>query len=170
MPTKKQRKLLKKGGKGKERLKYHRRAKLKRFLLVVVAILILGGVVSGGWFLGTRSSSPTGTEGEEINKFIAPQQAFTLMQENQNNPNFVIIDDRSSEAFGSGHIAGAINIPFSNFSASVSSMDRNKIYLVYCPSGCGATSDMMKGLGFKEVYEIQGGLGAWQSEGLPIVQ
>jgi len=109
-------------------------------------------------------------EREQINKFITPQEALTLIQQNQNNPYFVIIDDRAPGEFKSGHIAGAINIPFSNFTASVSRLDKNKIYLVYCASGCGAGSGRMESLGFKEVYDIQGGISAWKSEGLPIVE
>lgn len=109
-------------------------------------------------------------ERKQINKFISPQEAFTLIQKNQGNPYFVIIDDRQPGPFNSGHIAGAINIPISNFDAAVSSLDKNKIYLVYCPTGCGAGSSKMKDLGFKEVYDIKGGIEAWASAKLPLVR
>lgn len=82
----------------------------------------------------------------------------------------MIIDDRSPKEFRSGHIEKAINIPTTNFTADVSRLDKNNIYLVYCPSGCGAASGRMESLGFKEVYDIQGGLNAWKSNGLPIVK
>jgi rhodanese-related sulfurtransferase len=47
-------------------------------------------------------------------------------------------------------------------------LDKNNIYLVYCATSCGATSRVMRQLGFKEVYEIRGGLNEWISQELPI--
>ncbi|MFC1968873.1 rhodanese-like domain-containing protein [Chloroflexota bacterium] len=185
MPTKKQSRLLKKEQKGKGRLTYHHRKKLKRFILVAAGVLILGGIFSGGWFLGTSSSSTTKVVSEvtptsslpEVNteivsevedSFITPQEALNLIKEQQNNPNFVIIDDRAASEFESGHIADAINIPYKAIKDNRDNLDRNKIYLVYCPTGCGATSRTMKQQGFREVYEIKGGFNAWKSEGLPV--
>jgi len=128
---------------------------MQSILLVIFAVLI-GGCAETD-------------QTDQINKFITPQDAFTLMEENQNNPNFVIIDDRNTDAFNSGHIANATNIPWgADFADRVGKLDKNKIYLVYCPTGCGATSRTMKELGFREVYEIEGGFNAWRAEGLPI--
>ncbi len=107
---------------------------------------------------------------EQINELITPQEAFALIQESKNNPYFVIIDDRTPEQFKSGHIAGAINIPASSFTAGISNLDKNNIYLVYCMTGCGAGSGRMESLGFKEVYDIKGGLKAWKSDRLPLVK
>ena len=94
------------------------------------------------------------------------------MEENQNNPNLVIIDDRYTNAFDNGHIGNATNIPWvsdgAGFVDSVGKLDKNKIYLVYCQTGCGGTSRAMKELGFREVYEIAGGFNAWSAEGLRI--
>jgi rhodanese-related sulfurtransferase len=72
-------------------------------------------------------------------------------------------------AYKSGHIANAINVPYgTDFNSRIGRLDRNKIYLVYCPTGCGKTSGIMKELGFKEVYEIQGGFNAWKSQKLQV--
>ena len=140
-------------------------------LLQSVLLLILAVSIYGCSETNQNNTFSTPEPGrQQINKFITPQEAYTLMQANKNNPNFIIIDDRSPADFRSGRIANAINIPTNNFSADVSRLDKNKIYLVYCPSGCGATSRTMKSLGFKEVYEIEGGLNAWKSKGLPVVK
>lgn len=131
---------------------------IESILLVIFAVLL--------W--GPAGTTPTG----QINKFVSPQDAFALMQENQNNPNFVIIDDRYPNVFNSGHIGNATNIPWgadeTSFVDGVGKLDKNKIYLVYCETGCGEISRHMKGLGFREVYEIAGGFNAWSAAGLPI--
>ncbi|MCK5643697.1 MAG: rhodanese-like domain-containing protein [Gammaproteobacteria bacterium] len=105
----------------------------------------------------------------QIYRFMTPQDAVTLMEENQSNPNFFIIDDRPTNAFNSGHIGNATSIPWGpDFADRVSELDRSKIYLVYCSTGCGASSQVMNELGFREIYDIAGGLNAWEAEGLPI--
>ena len=94
-----------------------------------------------------------------------------MIEENKNSPDFVIIDDQVTPAFQTGHIANAISIPHGpNFADKLDKLDRNKIYLVYCPTGCGATSATMDELGFGEVYEIESGIKAWVALGLPIVR
>ncbi len=57
--TKKERKLLRIQQGEKEHLRYHRRKKFKKFLLVaVIALIVGGGIFWGGWFLATRSPLP----------------------------------------------------------------------------------------------------------------
>jgi rhodanese-related sulfurtransferase len=139
-------------------------------LLIPVSLLITMTVTSGCANATNEIKSQPPVTGQ-INKFITPKQASDLIQRNRGNPNFVIIDDREPMAYKSGHIANAINVPYgTDFSSRIGQMDKNKTYLVYCPTGCGKTSGIMKELGFKEVYEIQGGLSAWKSQGLPIGQ
>jgi rhodanese-related sulfurtransferase len=143
---------------------------LKRPATLVLPVLLLMAVMLGSGCSNTDSgaASQTVTEGQ-INKFVTLKQASDLIQKNQDNPDFIIIDDRVPELYRTGHIANAINIPYGpDFSARIGKIDKNKVYLVYCPSGCGSTSKAMKQLGFREVYEISGGLNAWKSEGLPI--
>lgn len=57
--TKKERRFLKRQEKDKERLKYHRQKKLKKFLWLAAGILILGGGIFGGsQFLSSNPSMP----------------------------------------------------------------------------------------------------------------
>lgn len=109
------------------------------------------------------------TNNGQIYRFLAPQDGFAFIEENRNNPDFVIIDDRPTGAFNSGHIGNATSIPWgADFADRVGELDKNKSYLVYCSTGCGASSQVMNELGFREIYDITGGLNAWIAEGLPI--
>ena len=107
--------------------------------------------------------------GPNIIEAVSAQEALTLILDNQNNPDFAIIDAQPTGKFNSGHIANAISIPNGpDFADRLDKLDKNKIYLGYCREGCGKTSDTMKQLGFREVYEIEDGLQAWISQGFPI--
>ncbi len=107
--------------------------------------------------------------GPKIIEIVSAREALTLILDNQNNPDFVIIDTQATRKFDSGHIANAISIPNGpDFANRLDELDKNKIYLGYCREGCGKTSDTMKQLGFREVYEIEGGLQTWISQAFPI--
>jgi len=43
-------------------------------------------------------------------KDISPEEASTLIQNNQNNPDFVILDVRSAQELTERHVANAVNI------------------------------------------------------------
>jgi len=107
----------------------------------------------------------------QIIEDITTQEAFTLIQHNQNNPDFVIIDVRTPNEFAEGHIENAINVDFRSetFRDELNKLDRNKTYLVYCRIGgrSGSALTIMKELNFREVYNMLGGINVWKSEGLP---
>jgi rhodanese-related sulfurtransferase len=96
-----------------------------------------------------------------------------MIQSNQNNPNFIIIDVRTREELNAGHIAKASMVDYESqdFNAKISELDRNKKYLVYCRSArrSGLAAKVMKDLGFREVYDMAKGINQWKAEGLPVV-
>jgi thioredoxin len=86
-------------------------------------------------------------------------------------PNAPIVDVRTPEEFNNGHLMNAININVSNgnFDREISKLDKNKPVLVYCLSGSRSAyaASNMRSEGFKEVYELSGGMMRWRSAGLP---
>ena len=89
------------------------------------------------------------------------------------DPDFVILDVRTSGEYAGGHIDGAVNIDYYDpgFESLIDALDRTKTYLVHCQSGNRSASGaaVMAGLGFAEVYEIDGGITAWIDAGQPVV-
>jgi len=84
----------------------------------------------------------------------------------------VIVDLRTPEELKGGKIPGAIVINFfgPDFEPAIESLDRNKVYLLYCASGgrSGETAALMKQLGFKKIYNMESGFGAWVKRKLPV--
>lgn len=85
----------------------------------------------------------------------------------------VILDVRTPEEFAEGHLEGAIMIDFyePDFADRLAELDPNVPYLLYCRSGnrSGQTTTIMEGLGFTNVADIDGGIGAWAQAGLETV-
>lgn len=86
----------------------------------------------------------------------------------------VVLDVRTIDEFNSGHIEGAKQLDYyetDSFNASIDALDKNVTYLLYCRSGgrSGTTYDMMVQKGFKNVYNLEGGMLAWQKANMPVV-
>jgi rhodanese-related sulfurtransferase len=110
---------------------------------------------------------------ETIIKNISPEEAYELIQKNKGNSDFIILDVRTRQEFSQGHIDGAVNLDFysKSFREELNKLDKTKTYLVYCRTGhrSGLAAEIMKELGFKNVYNMMGGIVEWQAKGFPIV-
>lgn len=86
--------------------------------------------------------------------------------------NVQIVDVRTPQEYGEGHISGAVNIDVINsgFEQNVDkSLDKNIPVAIYCRSGNRSKTAMKILLkkGFK-VYELDKGFIAWKSAGMKI--
>mgnify|MGYP001079358811 CR=1 FL=1 len=115
----------------------------------------------------------------QIMENITAKKAYSLIKSyHQGCPchrkNFVIMDVRTPEEYTEGHIVDAINLNYysKTFKNELNKFDKNKTYLVYCRSGrrSGIALNIMKELGFTEVYNILGGITQWEAKGLPIIK
>ena len=101
-------------------------------------------------------------------KLISPAE----FKEKIETGEYVLVDIRTPEEYQSGHIEGAINIDYyaPDFKEQVSQLDRNKKYLYYCRSGhrSGEAEILAKTFNFSEVYELDGGINAWQKVGFQV--
>lgn len=93
---------------------------------------------------------------------------------NQANKDILLIDVRTPEEYASGHIENAVNIDFfaDNFQEQIEVLDRAQPVYVYCKKG-GRSSNAaqkMKDMGFKNVYDLDGGILQWEKEGFKTVK
>ena len=82
-----------------------------------------------------------------------------------------IVDVRTPEEFAKGHLQDANNYDWngSDFQKQISTLDKSKPVFVYCLSGGRSSSaaSQMRSDGFKEVYELSGGIMKWRAANLP---
>jgi rhodanese-related sulfurtransferase len=86
----------------------------------------------------------------------------------------VTLDVRTPEEFDEVRIAGSSNLDFyaPDFDDRLDALDKTLPYFVYCRSGnrSGQALDTMRELGFEEVYNLDGGIVAWNEAGFPVEQ
>lgn len=86
-------------------------------------------------------------------------------------PSSPIVDVRTPEEYAKGHLINAKNIDWnnSNFEKQISALDKSLPVFVYCLSGARSSSaaDKMLSSGFKEVYELDGGILKWRVANFP---
>lgn len=89
-----------------------------------------------------------------------------------NHDNAIFVDVRETKEMASGVINGAYRVPLSSFDKSASQLDKlvDKPVIVYCRSGNRSlnAAAKLKKKGFNRVYNLTGGILAWQKEKLPL--
>ena len=83
-----------------------------------------------------------------------------------------IFDVRDAPDFASGHLPRARHIPMQELSKRVEEIGKykDKPVIITCRNGsrAGAASRFLKRAGFTAVYQLKGGLVAWQQASLPV--
>lgn len=120
---------------------------------------------------GEEGSLPIGGE-EGMSLALSPREAYSFLEANQGNASVVIIDVRTSGEYAGGHLDGAVNIDSVSFADRMGELDLNATYLLYCQGGVRSADvrSQMTEAGYPAVYDIAGGIAAWEAEGLPVVQ
>ena len=98
----------------------------------VLIILILSFILSG---CGVSDHN------DDINR---------IMKENE----YIIVDVRTKDEYETGHVAGAINIPYEQIENN-NDLDKDKVIFVYCQSGKRSriAFDVLTNLGYT-VYDL----------------
>lgn len=108
------------------------------------------------------SSSPKPVKNVDVGQFDKLRQ----------QTNSVVLDVRTPKEFAAGHIPGALNIDWNgaDFANKVSALDKTRSYLVHCAAGgrSAKAADKMTSLQFTNVYNLQGGIRAWEKAGQPV--
>lgn len=98
---------------------------------------------------------------------LGPGEAIRLI----NHDNAVLIDMREDKDYREGHIVNALHLPTSPADhADKLEKYRDRPIIVYCQRGqrSAAYCGKLKKQGFETVYNLRGGLLAWQKETLPL--
>jgi rhodanese-related sulfurtransferase len=139
--------------------------KFIRIAVVVVVVALVGGAL-GYVFIG-----PPATSGEAGASFrtVTPQEAKTLIETRKD---LLLVDVRSPEEFQGGSLPGARLIPFWDFTKGRFDLPKDKPILLVCAVGgrslaCG---QLLAAKGYREVYNLKGGLDAWIEQRVPLPQ
>jgi rhodanese-related sulfurtransferase len=101
-------------------------------------------------------------------KVISPQEVYYAVY--GKNADVHLLDVRTGEEYGASHLKDAQNICVTNndFEEKVKKLDKNKPVYVYCKKGgrSATAAKILSDMGFKQVYDLQGGITNWEEKGL----
>ncbi len=91
-----------------------------------------------------------------------------------NRENAVVVDVREDNEYLSGHIINSLHIPLSYFKDRLKELEKHKSepIIVGCKTGqrSGQACAILKKAGFEKVYNLSGGVTAWQTDNLPLTK
>lgn len=128
--------------------------------LALVALFL----ASGTMLVWPEISKLAGMGGQEIGTLDATR----LM----NQGGLLVLDVRDEKEFAAGHLPKARHIPAGELSGRLGEIAKFKAkpLIVTCKSGPrgAAAVRLLKQSGFTTVYQLRGGLAAWQQANLPL--
>lgn len=92
---------------------------------------------------------------------LLPQELSDLQQQEE----LIIFDTRDSASFSLGHIPGARMIADAEIKSLILQRKSSVPVIVYCAHGNSSRDicQLLSGMGFKQVYNLEGGWLAWQN-------
>lgn len=108
---------------------------------------------------------------EKLNKESVPYISFSELQSKKH---FVLLDAREINEYDVSHIENAINVGFNKFDSKKTSAllkDKNATIVVYCSIGVRSEKigEKLLKLGYKNVYNLYGGIFEWKNNGGTVV-
>jgi rhodanese-related sulfurtransferase len=101
-------------------------------------------------------------------KSVNPAEAILLI----NRESAVVVDVCEPNEYSTGHIPSAVNTPLSGLDKHLKPLEKHKKkpVVVACRSGNRSLRGavMLRKHGFEKVYNLAGGLVAWQRDNLPL--
>jgi len=127
---------------------------LTTLFAVLVVLLILGEIRR----LGGAATS------------VGPADATRMI----NHDNAIMLDIREDKEHAEGKIINSQHIPLSQLDSSLKRLEKYKQrpIIAYCRSGnrSNSAAAKLRKQGFEKVYNLRGGVIAWQRENLPLVK
>lgn len=103
-------------------------------------------------------------------------RSISILQATQliNQGKGVIVDVREPGEFAAGHLRDAKNIPLKELSNRIGELDKfkSKAVIVMCQAGTRSAkaAAQLRKAGFAEAFSLDGGIAAWQAQGLPVAK
>lgn len=102
-------------------------------------------------------------------KTVSPAEATLMI----NKEDALVLDIRDKKDFSAGHLANAMNIPFSSLASRLDELNAHKErpVILVCKSGqtVGVAGKMLREKGFNAV-RMSGGMMEWSNLNLPVVR
>jgi rhodanese-related sulfurtransferase len=81
-----------------------------------------------------------------------------------------VLDVRSPEEYASGHVPGAVNIPYDQIASRIAEVPKDQDVVLYCKSGrrAGIAAEVLAAQGYIRLQHLEGDIVAWVDKGRPV--
>lgn len=81
-----------------------------------------------------------------------------------------VLDVRAPEEYVTGHVPGAVNIPYDQVAARLAEVPKDKDVVLYCRSGrrAGMAAEVLAANGYTRLKHLEGDMPAWIEKGRPV--
>ena len=131
--------------------------KISIFLVIAIGFLFFG------FFSAIAQDATT----EKIFRSISPADAMRMLQQRDD---IVFLDVRTPEERSRGYIPGSQLVSFNDVAMGKLPIPKDKPVLLVCAVGGRSyfAGQMLSTKGYKEVYNLSGGVKKWYQSGLPL--
>jgi len=143
---------------------------LSRILVLILLALGAGFIFDTIFLWPKQYPSSSNQPHTEINR-ITVKRAYQLVQRQQ----AVIVDARDPKPYARNHIAGAVNLPLTQFNNYypdfASQVEKSQTVILYCAAGCSMkekVTTLLHERGYQHVHVMTEGPGAWIAAGYPV--
>lgn len=126
---------------------------LRRLILPGVFVALVAGT--------SLATDPPGTS-------VAPAALLERLDDGAAAP--YVLDVRTAEEYVSGHVPGAVNIPYDKLAARLAEVPKDRDVVLYCRSGRRAqiAGEVLADNGYARLAYLQGDMPAWADQGRPV--
>ncbi len=121
------------------------------------------------WLVAVSCSQPSDNQ-TSIVKVVAPE---IFKQKLSQTPDAILVDVRTPAEWSGGVLENAqqMNYQDADFEQRITALDKSKPVFVYCKLGgrSGRVTSILEEAGFQQVYDLDGGIVAWQNQGFKVV-
>jgi len=130
-------------------------------MIVALAISACGGAPAAA----VAESAPVATK---LPDTVDAKTVSELMTQD----NVVVLDVREPSEYAEGHIPGVALIPMGQVPDRLNEIPKDQTVIVTCRSGNRSSqiTEYLRGQGYTNVHNMEGGILSWQKAGLPIEQ
>ncbi len=135
----------------------------KKVLITVLSLLLVVGA-----YAQIKKANYFVEKALKVIKQVTPKQAKEMIDKG----GVIVLDVRTTREYKKGTIPGALHISrgLLEFKVTKAITDPNQKIIVFCAKGgrgALATKTLME-MGYKNVYNLKGGIKAWKAAGYPV--
>ena len=118
-------------------------------------------------FYGFSGATAEDATAEKIFRSISPEEAMRMVQQRDD---VIFLDVRTPRERSRGYIPGSQLVAFNDIAMGKLQIPKDKPILLVCAVGGRSyfAGQMLSKKGYKEVYNLSGGVKKWYQSGLPL--